>query len=380
MKQEMGEKLRELLKEVRPLDYNAMEAAKERQDALAKVPGSLGKLEEISIRLAGITGKLYNDLKMQAIVVMCSDNGVWDEGIASAPQWVTQLQTINIAKRITGVGSMAKYYDIDLLVINLGVKDDISQKLTTTSYLGEDGRVSQKIVNRLIRHSTSNLAKEPAMSREEALQAIMVGIESVKALKDAGIQVFGVGEMGIGNTTTSACVMGAITGARSDVTVGRGGGLNNEGLAKKCKVVDEAVSRVRDKRLDMIDALAEVGGFDICAMTGAFLGAAIYRLPVVIDGYISLVAACAAQEICPSIRDFVFASHKSMEKGYLLGMEALGQKPMFDLNMRLGEGSGCPIAFKIMETATASMNLMKTLAEASINDSYMDECRQGNFY
>ena len=379
------EELFNLVGTIKPANEKAMEMASERQAFLAKPPGSLGYLEDISIKLAGITGKVKNDTKKQCIAIMCADNGVVEEGVASAPQSVTLSQTINFTRRITGVSSMAKYWDIDLLVIDLGVKMDIPVKLYTEEMLKqsfENGehtkQISTKIVNRSIGNGTKNLAKEDAMTRAEAIQGIAVGIEAVKAIKDAECEIFGVGEMGIGNTTTSSAVLSALTGAKAMDTVGRGGGLNDAGLEKKIEIVDNAVKN--GLMNDSIDILAKVGGYDICAMVGAFLGAGIYRIPVVIDGFISVVAADIAKSISPQITDFMFASHKSYEKGYEIAMDYLNIKPMFDLGMRLGEGSGCPLAFKIIESATAAMNLMVTLEEGDINGDYLEEIREGNLF
>ena len=353
-------RLFELIGEIKGLDEDAMKAAKERQDYLAKPPGSLGRLEDIAVKIAGITGKpVGNDVTRQCVAIMCADNGVVEEGVASAPQSVTLSQTINFTRRYTGVSSMAKYFGIDLLVTDVGVAMEIPEELYTDSMVTEEQKIPVKIVNRRISNGTRNLAKEAAMTREEAVRAMLTGIEAVKAMKDAGIQLFGIGEMGIGNTTTSSAVLSALTGVKAEEVVGRGGGLNDEGLAEK---------------------LAKVGGYDICAMVGAFLGAGIYRIPVVIDGFISIVSACVAKELNPRVVDFMFASHKSFEVGYVIAMDRLGLAPMFDLGMRLGEGSGCPIAFKIIEAAVASMNLMKTLEEASIDGDYLEEIRRENLF
>lgn len=372
-------KLFTLIGEIKALDEAAMQAAKDRQDYLAKPPGSLGRLEDISVKIAGITGKAVgNDVTHQCVAVMCADNGVVEEGVASAPQSVTLSQTINFTRRYTGVSSMAKYFGIDLLVTDVGVAMEIPKELYTDTMLTEEGKIPVKIVNRRIANGTRNLAKEAAMTREEAVRAILTGIEAVEAMKKAGVQLFGVGEMGIGNTTTSSAVLSALTGVKAEAVVGRGGGLNDEGLAKKIKIVDDAVNSWCMG--DPIEKLAKVGGYDICAMTGAFLGAGIYRIPVVIDGFISIVAACVAKELNPRVVDFMFASHKSYEIGYEIAMDRLGLTPMFDLGMRLGEGSGCPIAFKIIEAALASMNLMKTLEEASIDGDYLEEIRRENLF
>ena len=376
----MNTKLKEIIDNIEEkgcLYEDALKEARARQEVLAKPTGALGALEDISIQLAGITGKVKNSMKRQAVVIMSADNGVVEEGVASAPQSVTLSQTINFTRHYTGVSSMAKYFGIDLLVVDTGVKMAIPSSLYSAE-MTEEGRLTAKIVNRRIADGTRNLAKEPAMTDEEALRAIMTGIEAAKAIKDCGYDIFGVGEMGIGNTTTSACVLAALCGKTGEDVVGRGGGLNDEGLAKKIRIVDEANKDLYPA--DVTDILAKVGGFDICAMTGAFLGAAYYRIPVVIDGYISAVAALCAYRLAPKAVNFMFGSHQSKEKGYLIAMDALGVKPYFNLGMRLGEGSGCPISFKIIETACAAMNGMATFAEGAIDADYLEEGKKGNFF
>lgn len=376
----MDEKLKgiiDLIDKNGGLDEAAVKEAKARQEVLAKPTGALGTLEDISIQLAGITGKAKNSMTKQAIVIMSADNGVVEEGVASAPQSVTLSQTINFTRHLTGVSSMAKYFDIDLLVVDTGVKMAIPSSLYTDE-MTEEGRLTSKIANRRIADGTRNLAKEPAMTEDEALRAVMIGIEAAKAIKDCDYDIFGVGEMGIGNTTTSACVLAALCGKAGEEVVGRGGGLNDEGFAKKIRIVDDAIRGLDPS--DVLGILARVGGFDICAMTGAFLGAAYYRIPVVIDGYISAVAALCAYRLAPKAVNFMFGSHLSKEKGYVIAMDALGIKPYFNLGMRLGEGSGCPISFKIIETACAAMNGMATFAEGAIDADYLEEGKKGNFF
>ena len=367
------------ISEICPPDEKAMEEARERQIVLAKVPGSLGKLEDYSIKLAGITGKVTgNDLTKQCVAIFSADNGVVVEGVASAPQSVTQSQTINFTRRITGVSSQARYFGIDLLVTDMGNALEIPQDLYTDKMLTEEGTIPVKIVNRSLGKGTKNLAKEPAMTREQAVTAIATGFEAADAMAAAGVQLAGIGEMGIGNTTTSSCLLAALTDVSAEDLVGRGGGLNNEGLAAKVRIVAEAGARCRS--MDPIDKLANVGGFDIAAMVGCFLGCAAHRIPVVIDGFISITAACMAKEFSPLVTSYMFASHKSAEIGYITAMDRLGLTPMFDLGMRLGEGSGCPIAFKVLEASEAAMTLMKTLAEGSIDAEYLEEIKKGNFF
>lgn len=387
----MDKRILELINEIETmgdLDKEAIKEAEARQEVLAKPTGALGVLEDMTVRLAGITGLVKNDMRKQAIAIFSADNGVVEEGVASAPQSVTFSQTINFTRGFTGVSSMAKYWGIDLLVCDMGVKMDLPEALLTDNMMetecGDcDGTVchnslTKKIVNRRLGRGTANLAKGPAMTEEQFVKAFLTGVEAVETFKKLGYNVFGVGEMGIGNTTTSACVLGALTGKTAADVVGRGGGLTDEGLQKKHMIVDEAIDRVRGE--DPMKIIQEVGGFDIAAMAGAYVAAARYRLPVVIDGYISVVGALAAAKIAPKSVNYMFASHRSKEPGYVLAMKELGVKPIFDLGMRLGEGSGCPITFKIMETACATMNGMATYDEGAIDADYLDQRKEGNFF
>lgn len=386
-------KLLEVINRIEAPDKAAMESAVQRQQSLAKPPGSLGGLEDISVRMAGMTGKIFNDVKRGCVAVFCADNGVAEEGISSAPQSVTMAQTVNFARRLTGVGALAESFGSELLIVDMGVKHPIPAELYDEIPLQN----TKKIIDRRIRPGTDNLAKGPAMSREEALQCIMTGIEMADAVRSAGYDIMGVGEMGIGNTTTSAAVLSAITGMDSDETCGKGGGINDESFARKKQVVDDVTAEYRAKGglLDcaadeicddaaacdqMIDILARMGGFDICAMAGAYIGAAANKLPVVIDGYISVVAALAAYVMAPGCRGYMFASHRSWEKGYSPAVEKLGLKPFLSLDMRLGEGSGCPIAFEIIRGACDVMRNMATFEEAEINDDYLDEIRKGDCF
>ena len=382
----MNEKeLFEILEGIHDLNRERMAEARKREESLAKPPGSLGRLEDIAVRLAGISGKLYNHADKSCIAIMCSDNGVVAEGVSSAPQLVTLAQTINFTRRLTGVGTLAKYFDVDLLVVDLGINADLPKELLTDEPLENvagELRVVNKIIDRKIRKSTSNLAEEPAMTREEAVRAVATGIEMACEIKKAGYTIFGIGEMGIGNTTTSSAILAALTGLSAEETVGKGGGITDQSFARKKEIIDDSMKRYgydgRDD-MDVIDVLAKVGGFDVAAMAGAFLGAAVYHIPVVIDGFISIVAALAAARIAPLAKEYMIASHASKEQGYGHALKALGLSPMLNLELRLGEGSGCPLAFQIIRGACAVMNHMATFEEAEINDDYLEEIRKLDF-
>lgn len=368
------EELQEVIAGIKGPDQQAVEAARMRQEVLAKPPGSLGLLEDISIQMAGITGKVKNQIRKTCVVVMCADNGVVEENVSSAPQSVTLAQTVNFTRRLTGVGALAESFGSKLLIVDVGINGAIPQGLYTKTPFSD----THKIVDRRIAAGTANLAREDAMTEEQALRAVEIGLEMAEAVKTNGYDIFGIGEMGIGNTTTSAAVLSVLTGEPASRTVGKGGGIMDSSFARKKEIVDGALRRCSAE--DPISVLAQVGGFDIAAMAGAFIGAAVNRIPVVIDGYISAVAALAAARIAPACVPYMFASHSSYERGYSLAVEHLGLQAYLDLRMRLGEGSGCPLAFKIIEGACGVMNRMATFEEAEINDDYLEEIRKGDCF
>lgn len=356
----MRKELDALVREVLPLDRGAMTAAEEYQARLAKPPGSLGRLEEISIQLAGITGRVHNALNKKQLLVFAADNGVVAEGVSSAPQSVTKQQTINLMRGKTGAAVLAKHFGCGLTVCDVGVNADIYEST---------------VLNRKIAYGTQNICTGPAMTREQTLQAILTGAEIARTV-DA--DVIGVGEMGIGNTTTSSAVLAVLLGADVEAVTGRGGGITEESFRKKKAVIRTVIEVNRPDRDDVVGVLSKVGGFDLAAMCGAFLGAAAARRPAVIDGLISAAAALCAVRLCPNVRGYLVPSHASFEIGYRLAMEAMDLHPLFDLGMRLGEGSGCPLAFQVLDAACAVINDMATFDEAGINDDYLDEIRRGD--
>ena len=383
MKTDSEEKLREWIEEIRGADLDAARAAEDYVQSLAAPPGSLGKLTDAAVQLAGITGKVKNTLDRRRIIVMCADNGVVEEGVSSTPQIVTLAQALNMTRHLTGMSSLAAHFGNQVEVVDIGIATPYEEK--------ECG-----ILQRRIRRGTGNLVREAAMTRQEAVKAIMVGIERAGQACEDGIDVIGVGEMGIGNTTTSSAVLAALTDLAVEDVTGRGGGLTDAAFEKKKKVIaralelhglksscdrENAQDNVEDKSADSpitpdpIDVIAKVGGLDIAGMCGVFLGSAIYRIPVVIDGFISIVAALCAQRLCGFARDFMFPSHVSDEIGYMRAAQELDLDPWLHMNMRLGEGSGCPLAFQILEASCALMNEMATFEQARIDDGYLTELR-----
>ena len=354
--------MEDIIKHIAPLDDAAMTEARERQAQLAKPPGSLGRLEELSIQVAGITGKLHNRMDRRHLLVFAADNGVVAEGVSSAPQSVTLMQTINLTHHKTGASTLCRHFGCGITVCDVGVNADIREP---------------KVLNRKIAYGTQNIAQGPAMTREQAILAIQTGYDLAQ---ETEADILGVGEMGIGNTTTSSAVLAALLNVDVEAVTGRGGGITDAGFLRKKAVIRQALEVNRPDPKDVIDVLTKVGGFDICAMCGAFLGAAASRRPAVIDGFISAVAALCAYRLCPSVAGYLIPSHASYEIGYKLAMDAMDLEPMLLLGMRLGEGSGCPLAFEIVGAACAVLSNMATFDQAGIDDGYLDEIRQGDSF
>ena len=352
--------LSDITNAILPLDAAAMAAARKRQAQLAKPPGSLGRLEDLSVQLAGITGKVHNQIVKKHLLVFAADNGVVAEGVTSAPQSVTLLQTVNLTRHKTGASTLCRHFGCEITVCDVGVNAEIQEP---------------KVLNRKIAYGTQNIAHGPAMKREQALQAIRTGFALAQA---TNADVIGIGEMGIGNTTTSAAVLSVLLNADVDAVTGRGGGITAESFQTKKQVIKTAIAINRPDKDDVVDVLSKVGGFDLAAMCGAFLGCAAKRCPVVIDGFISAVAALCAYKLCPLAVQYFIPSHASYEIGYKLAMDVMGLQPIFLLGMRLGEGSGCPLAFEVLRAACSIINDMATFDQAGIDDGYLDEIRQGD--
>lgn len=352
--------LNTLIQSIQALDAGAMDAARQRQAQLAKPPGSLGRLEDLSVQLAGIIGTIHNEIQKKHLLVFAGDNGVVEEDVSSAPQSVTLMQTVNLTRAKTGASVLAKYFGCGITVCDVGVNADIREPA---------------VLNRKIAYGTQNFTKGPAMTREQALTAIRIGAELAQSTE---ADVLGVGEMGIGNTTTSSAVLSVLLGVDVETVTGRGGGITDQSFVNKKNAIRKGIALNQPDAKDVVDVLAKVGGFDIAAMCGAFLGAAASHRPVVIDGFISAVAALCAVRLCPLVQGYLVPSHASYEIGYKLAMDAMNLQPLFLLGMRLGEGSGCPLAFQVLEAACAILNHMATFDQAGIDDGYLDEIRQGD--
>lgn len=350
--------LENTLESIESLYRQAVENAWSRIDNLTKPLGSLGALEEIAAKIAGIRGGLKYKKFKKNIIIMCSDNGVVEEGVSTCPQSTTKTVTDNFTKGITGVCVLSKYYGSDLTIVDIGINADMD---------------NENIIHKKIAYGTKNIVKEAAMTRDEAIKAIEIGIETVDTLVDKGYELFGTGEMGIGNTTTSAAVISVLTGLPVETVVGKGSGLTEEQYKNKKEIVKRAIEFNNPYKIDVIDVISKVGGFDIAGLCGCFLGAAKNKMPIVIDGVITAAAALCAYRLNPLCREYIFASHLSSEPGAVFVMKEMGLEPMLNLKMRLGEGSGCPMAFDIIEAALYAMDNMGTFVEARLEkESYVD--------
>lgn len=353
--------LETILRRIEPADRAAMELAEARNDNLLKPLGSLGRLEKTAVRMAGVTGQLFNKVEKRCIIILAADNGICEEGVAGTPQDMTRWHIANIAGGVSGVGVLAHYAHADLKVADIGIKGDPACDL---------------VLPRKIRNGTANFAKVPAMTRQEAEAAVLVGVDLVREARDAGYEILGTGEMGIGNTsTTSACVM-ALTGLSADEAVGKGGGLTDQGLEHKKEVIRAALALHQPDSEDPLDVLSKVGGLDIAGLVGCYLGAALYRMPIVIDGAISALAALMAFRLAPSCADYMFASHRSQEPSYGRCIRELGLAPCIDLDMRLGEGTGCALAFPLIGAACAMLSEMHTFEQAQLDQTYRIDIRE----
>ena len=345
MSREMEVELNNLLLEIKPASNQAKQLCQKRWDGIAKPLHSLGKLEDGIVQIAGMTGTQQVELEKKALVIMCSDNGVVAEGISQSGQEITALVAENFLDMKSCACIMAKKAGVDVYPIDIGMVKDT------------------KVKNKKIAYGTRNFALEPAMTREEAIRAICVGIETVEELKKAGYDIIATGEMGIGNTTTSSAIASIIMGLPVELVTGKGAGLSDKGLKKKIEVIEKAIILHKPDVSDPIDVLAKVGGFDIAGLTGLFLGGAIYKIPVVIDGFISSVAALLATKMNHTVREYMISSHVSAEAAGSLVLDALEIKPFLTCDMCLGEGTGAVAVFPLLDMALQVYNEMSTFEQ-----------------
>jgi len=350
---ENEKKLKEALSRIKPSDTAAMDAVRKRLDTLTKPQGSLGRLEELAVQLAGIRGVDFPVNMKKKIVVMAADHGVTEEGVSAFPREVTAQMVANFVRGGAGINALARLCGAGVRVVDIGVASEVTAPGVTRAK---------------VRFGTGNLAREAAMSPGEALQALVTGIEIAGEEVAAGIGILGTGEMGIGNTTASSAVMAALTGYSPRRLVGSGTGIDKRGVAHKIAVVERALEYHDLKSNQPLEVLSKVGGLEIAGLAGLIIGAAAGRCLVIIDGFISSVAAMVAVKMNKMVLPYIIPSHLSCEPGHALLLEHLELKPYLHLNMRLGEGTGAALTMHLVEAATRILVEMATFAEAGVSN------------
>ncbi len=351
----MDRLIQETINRIAPLDEAALASARRRQDTLTKPLGSLGKLEEISIQIAGIKAEPLPRILRKAVIVMAADHGVVAEGVSPYPQEVTAQMVLNFLTGGAGINVLSRLAGARVTVVDIGV---------ATALPSDSNLVSRKIAS-----GTANLAAGPAMSYSQAEQAIKTGIEMAESEFALGLDVIATGEMGIGNTTASAAICAVMTGQPVENVTGRGTGLDDKGMARKVSVIKRAIEINNPDRSNALDVLAKLGGFEIGGLAGVIIGASARRVPVVIDGYISGAAALIAVGLAPRVQPYLIASHVSAEPGHRFLLEHLGLHPLVNLGMRLGEGTGAMLGTILAEAATRTLAEMSTFGEAGVSEA-----------
>lgn len=343
--------LTSLLAAIAPLNRDAMLTAQHHIDGLLKPLGSLGRLEALAVQLAGMPGmEGHLDTGRKAILVMCADHGVYDEGVAISPKVVTAIQAVNMTRHNTGVCVLGATVGADIHVVDVGIDSD----------------PLPGVLNLKVARGSDNIAKGPAMSRQQAEDLLLATAKLTLEKAAQGVRLFGVGELGMANTTPAAAMVSVFTDSTPEDVVGMGANFPAEQMHHKIAVVRQAIGINQPDANDGIDVLAKVGGFDLVGMTGVMLGAAAAGLPVVLDGFLSYASALAACAISPRVRDYLIPSHLSAEKGAVLALRKLELEPYLQMGMRLGEGSGAALAMHLVEAACAMHNNMGSLAQSNI--------------
>lgn len=338
--------IKDMLGNLEGLDLESLKLAQEELDRKMKPQGSLGMIEKIALKMAGIYGYPVKPVDKKCHIVASADNGVIEEGISSCPIEYTRIVSEAMLNKIACIGLFSKRLGVDFNLIDIGIKEPVPREYPN-------------LYNKNVKRGTNNFYKEPAMTREECLKAIEIGMDMIRE-KTEGVTVFSNGEMGIGNTSTSSAVLYSLTKGDIDEIVGRGGGLSDSGLLKKKKIIEESCERYNTFEMDPVDVVAHVGGLDIACMIGMYLGAVKYRKLMLVDGFISAVAALTAYRIEPKVKDFILLTHMSEEPGMRVVLEGLGEKAFLNMEMRLGEGTGAVLTYPMIDCAIDMINGMKT--------------------
>jgi nicotinate-nucleotide--dimethylbenzimidazole phosphoribosyltransferase len=347
-------KLEEIIKAIHPLDESAMQTARARQNSLTKPPGSLGRLEELSVQLAGITADPLPSMERKAVIVMAADHGVALEGVSAYPTEVTAQMVLNFLRGGAAINVLAHQAGARVTVVDIGVATDFEPM---------PGLIQRKVIS-----GTRNQAQGPAMTRAEAKQALQVGVDVFHEEAGRGLDIVATGDMGIGNTTPSSAIAAALTGLPVAQVVGRGTGIDDAGLERKIKVIEQSLAVNQPDPTDPLDVLHKVGGLEIAGLAGVMIAAASQRIPVLVDGFISTAAAMIAVGLAPGVRDFLISAHQSVEIGHQAMLKHLKLTPLLYLNLRLGEGTGAALAFHLIEASTRILREMATFDEAGVTD------------
>jgi nicotinate-nucleotide--dimethylbenzimidazole phosphoribosyltransferase len=344
-------KLQDVIKKIQPVDTARSNAIQAQLDNLTKPQGSLGRLEELAKKYCLITGKDKPRIKNKIIFTFAGDHGVTEEGVSAFPKEVTPQMVFNFIRGGAGVNVLAKHVGARVIVVDMGVDHDFEP--------------AEGLEIRKIGRGTRNMTKGPAMTSEEAERAVLAGIELVEKYRD-GLDLLGTGDMGIGNTTPSSAIVSVITGADPEKVTGRGTGIDDQSLQNKVAIIKKAIAVNNPDPKDALDVLSKVGGYEIAGIAGLVLGAAFYKIPVVVDGFISTAGALIAAELNPLVKGYIIAAHQSVEIGHRKMLEHLEQVPLLDLNLRLGEGTGAALGMSLVEAGVKILTEMATFADAGV--------------
>ena len=348
------DKVQETVSKIGLLDSDLMQKAQGRLDNLTKPQGSLGRLEELAKQIVGITGDISPELKKKSIIIMTADHGVAVEGVSAYPREVTLQMVYNFLSGGAAINVLARHIGAEVLVVDMGVASDIKEH--------------SLLVYKKVGYGTKNITEGPAMTDEQALESVQSGIEIAEMIIKKGYNIIGTGDMGIGNTTASSAIAACICKVNVESVTGYGTGINEKELVKKINTIKKAISLNKPDNCNGFDVLAKIGGFEIGGIAGVILGCAANKIPVVIDGFISGAGALIAAAIAPDSKNFMIASHSSVEKGHRIVLEKLRLKPLFNFDMRLGEGTGAALGINIAEASVKILNEMATFNQAGVSE------------
>jgi len=349
------EKIKETVDKIGLLKKEFMLKAQERLDRLTKPKGSLGMLEDLAAKIVAITENMTPKFEKKAVVVMAGDHGVADEGVSAYPKEVTVQMVYNFLRGGAAINVLSKIVNAKVIVVDMGVAGEIEEH--------------PQLISKKIGYGTNSIFRGAAMSRKDAIDAIQSGIEIFETeYTSNGIDLLVPGDMGIGNTTPSSAIIACLTEHKPVDVVGRGTGIDDAKLSHKIKVIEKSIKINKPDNSDPIDVLAKVGGYEIGGIAGLILAAASYRIPVVIDGLISTAGALIAYGLSNKVNQYIFAGHSSAEIGHKVALNKLGIKPILDLDMRLGEGTGAVLSINILEAAIRLFNEMATFEEAGVSE------------